>query len=38
MKIDYETPKLTEADFGKFVSGTSAPGGNSNNGDESGGF
>ena len=31
MKIDYETPELTEADFGKFVQGTSAPGGNPDN-------
>ena len=30
MKIDYETPVLTEAEFGKFVQGTSAPGGNPN--------
>ena len=28
MKIDYETPELKEAEFGKFVQGTSAPGGN----------
>ena len=27
MKIDYETPELAEADFGKFVQGSSAPGG-----------
>ena len=31
MKIDYETPELTEAEFGKFVQGTSAPGGNPDN-------
>ena len=28
MKIDYEVPELKEAEFGKFVQGTSAPGGN----------
>ena len=27
MKIDYETPELAEADFGKFVQGSSSPGG-----------
>ena len=27
MKIDYETPELTEAKFGKFVEGASLPGG-----------
>ena len=27
MRIDYETPELTEAKFGKFVEGASAPGG-----------
>ena len=31
MKIDYETPELKEAEFGKFVQGTSAPGGNPDN-------
>ena len=31
MKIDYETPELTEAEYGKFVQGTSAPGGNPDN-------
>ena len=31
MKIDYEVPELTEAEFGKFVAGTSAPGGNPDN-------
>ena len=25
-RIDYETPELAEADFGKFVQGASAPG------------
>ena len=36
MKIDYETPELTEAKYGKFVQGAS--GGNSDNDDESGGI
>ena len=27
MKIDYETPELTEAKFGSFVEGASLPGG-----------
>ena len=27
MRIDYETPELTEAKFGKFVEGASLPGG-----------
>ena len=27
MKIDYETPELLEAKFGKFVQGASLPGG-----------
>ena len=27
MKIDYETPELAEANFGRFVQGASAPGG-----------
>jgi len=36
MKIDYETPELTEAKYGKFVQGVSTPGGNADNGDESG--
>ena len=31
MKIDYEHPELTEAEYGKFVQGTSAPGGNPDN-------
>ena len=31
MKIDYETPELKEAEYGKFVQGTSAPGGNPDN-------
>ena len=26
MRIDYETPELTEAKFGAFVQGASAPG------------
>ena len=30
MRIDYETPELTEAKFGKFVEGASLPGGDSN--------
>ena len=25
-KFDYETPELTEAEYGKFVQGASAPG------------
>ena len=25
-KLDYETPELTEAEYGKFVHGASAPG------------
>ena len=25
-KLDYETPELTEAEYGKFVQGASAPG------------
>ena len=25
-KLDYETPALTEAEYGKFVQGASAPG------------
>ena len=31
MKIDYDTPELKEAEYGKFVQGTSAPGGNPDN-------
>ena len=27
MRIDCETPELAEADFGRFVQGASAPGG-----------
>ena len=38
MKIDYETPELTEAEYGKFVQGTSAPGGNSDYGDSTTGL
>ena len=38
MKIDYETPELIAAKYGKFVQGASAPGGNADNGDESGGL
>ena len=34
MKIDYETPELTEAKFGSFVQGASLPGGD---GDTEGG-
>ena len=34
MKIDYETPELTEAKFGTFVQGASLPG-NDSNGDPS---
>ena len=34
MKIDYETPELTEAKFGAFVQGASMPGGD-NPGDPS---
>ena len=37
MKIDYETPELTEAKYGKFVQGASGPGTAPDNGDESGG-
>lgn len=36
MKIDYETPELIEAKYGKFVQGASAPGGNGDNDGESG--
>ena len=38
MKIDYETPELIAAKYGKFVQGASAPGGNSDNDGESGGL
>ena len=38
MKIDYETPELTEAKFGQFVQGTSAPGGNTNYDSSTDGF
>ena len=38
MKIDYETPELIEAKYGKFVQGASAPGGNGDNDGESGGL
>ena len=31
MKIDYETPELAEAKFGKFVQGASLPGGDGDN-------
>ena len=31
MRINYETPELTEAEFGKFVQGASLPGGNGDN-------
>lgn len=30
-KLDYETPGLAEADFGRFVQGASAPGQAQNN-------
>lgn len=29
MKIDYEKPELLEAEFGKFITGSSMPGGES---------
>ena len=29
MKIDYEKPELLEAEFGKFITGNSMPGGES---------
>ena len=38
MKIEYETPELKEAEFGKFVAGTSSPGGNSDYGDSTTGL
>ena len=38
MKIDYETPMLIAAKYGKFVQGASAPGNNSDNDGESGGL
>ena len=38
MKIDYETPELIEAEYGKFVQGVSMPGGNSDYDGSSGGL
>jgi len=38
MKIDYETPVLTEAEYGKFVQGVSMPGNNENYGGNTGGL
>ena len=38
MKIDYETPMLIAAKYGKFVQGASAHGNNSDNDGESGGL
>ena len=38
MKIDYETPELTEAEYGKFVQGVSMPGGNDNYDSSTGGL
>ena len=38
MKIDYEIPELTEAEYGKFVQGVSMPGGNTDYDGPSGGL